>query len=453
MSQSFQLKHKQVQQLNQTMQQSLRVLQMSGIELEREVEDWLEDNPLLERQETPEVALEPSRLSAATPSSNQVGGDDAEDIWSTIAAEEDFIDYMHKQVCEHPLNDIQAARVHILIDFLDDQGYLKESLSEVIDNTPLEWMLEEDDLQEALDCLQNFDPAGVAAKDLADSLLLQLQRLPVSLNRQCAAKIVETHLDEIGYSQAQNIVKFKKNNPEYESATVQTALNMLSNLNPYPAYGFASPEPTAYVQPDVWVREEKSEWMVVYNQAAWPNIHLNRDFCEALEAIDEVDKIWKEKLQEAKQKLETLHLRKSTVLRLAEYVVRHQQDFFVFGEIGLVPMLLKDAAQALELAESTISRAVNHKYLACPRGVFALSYFFSQAVSAADGEEGTSQNAVKAMIAQLIEDEDKKKPYSDEALSKLLKLQGVDIARRTVAKYREVLDIPPTSQRKVNQVF
>ena len=453
MSQSFQLKHKQVQQLNQTMQQSLRVLQMSGIELEREVEDWLEDNPLLERQETPEVALEPSRLSAATPSSNQVGGDDAEDIWSTIAAEEDFIDYMHKQVCEHPLNDIQAARVHILIDFLDDQGYLKESLSEVIDNTPLEWMLEEDDLQEALDCLQNFDPAGVAAKDLADSLLLQLQRLPVSLNRQCAAKIVETHLDEIGYSQAQNIVKFKKNNPEYESATVQTALNMLCYLKPYPAYGFASPEPTAYVQPDVWVREEKSEWMVVYNQAAWPNIHLNRDFCEALEAIDEVDKIWKEKLQEAKQKLETLHLRKSTVLRLAEYVVRHQQDFFVFGEIGLVPMLLKDAAQALELAESTISRAVNHKYLACPRGVFALRYFFSQAVSAADGEEGTSQNAVKAMIAQLIEDEDKKKPYSDEALSKLLKLQGVDIARRTVAKYREVLDIPPTSQRKVNQVF
>ena len=134
-------------------------------------------------------------------------------------------------------------------------------------------------------------------------------------------------------------------------------------------------------------------------------------------------------------------------------MVRHQQDFFVFGEIGLVPMLLKDAAQALELAESTISRAVNHKYLACPRGVFALRYFFSQAVSAADGEEGTSQNAVKAMIAQLIEDEDKKKPYSDEALSKLLKLQGVDIARRTVAKYREVLDIPPTSQRKVNQVF
>ena len=162
-----------------------------------------------------------------------------------------------------------------------------------------------------------------------------------------------------------------------------------------------------------------------------------------------MDKVWKEKLQEAKQKLEILNLRKSTVLRLAEYVVEHQQDFFIFGEIGLAPLLIKDAAQALELAESTVSRAVNHKYLACPRGVFALRYFFSQAVSSG-GEEGASQSAVKAMLAQLIQQEDKKKPYSDEAIGKLLKLQGVEIARRTVAKYRESLDIPPASQRRIS---
>ncbi len=449
MSQSFQLKLKQTQQLNQAMQQSLRVLQMSGIELEREVEDWLQDNPLLERHETPEVALEPSKISAAVSSGKQVGGDDAEDIWATIAEEEDFLDYLHKQVCEHPLSDIEAARVHILIDFLDEQGYLKESLTEIIDNAPLEWMLEEEDLQEALDHLQNFDPAGVGAKNLAESLLLQLQRLPASNIRQCAAKIVHGHLDGLGYSQIQNIAKLKKAFPEYDQPTLQAALEMITGLNPHPAYGFASSEPTEYVQPDVWVREDKGGWMVIQNQAAWPQVDLNRDFCDALAEIDEVDKIWKEKLQEAKQKLEILNLRKSTVLRLAEYVVEHQQDFFVFGEIGLVPMLLKDAAQTLELAESTVSRAVNQKYLACPRGVFALRYFFSQAVSAADGEEGTSQNAVKAMLAQLIQSEDKKKPYSDEALGNLLKKQGVDIARRTVAKYREALEIPPASQRKV----
>ena len=279
MSQSFQLKLKQTQQLNQAMQHSLRVLQMSGIELEREVDEWLEENPLLERREIQEEMLEPVRLSAAASSvGKQVGGEDAEDIWATIATEEDFNEHLHKQVCEHPLSEIQAARVHILIDFLDEQGYLKESLTEVIEHTPAEWMLQEDDMQEALDLLQNFDPAGVAAKNLTESLLLQLQRLPAVAARQCAAKIVHRHLDEIGYSPAQNVVKFKKTFPEYDADTVQAALAMVSKLNPYPAYGFASSEPTEFVQPDVWVREEKGQWQVLQNQAAWPEINLNHEF-------------------------------------------------------------------------------------------------------------------------------------------------------------------------------
>ena len=146
--------------------------------------------------------------------------------------------------------------------------------------------------------------------------------------------------------------------------------------------------------------------------------------------------------------MDSLALRKSTVLRLAEYIVEKQEDFFVFGEIGLVPMLLKDAAQALDVAESTVSRAVNQKYLACPRGLFALRYFFTQAVCADEEQEGTSQAAVKAMLGQLVANENKQKPYSDEALGKLLQQQGVDIARRTVAKYRESLNIPPAHMRR-----
>ena len=157
--------------------------------------------------------------------------------------------------------------------------------------------------------------------------------------------------------------------------------------------------------------------------------------------------MWKEKLTEARQKMDSLVHRKSTVLRLAEYIVERQEDFFVFGEIGLTPMLLKDAAAELGVAESTVSRAVNQKYLACPRGVFALRYFFTQAVTGDDGE-GVSQSTVKAVIAQLIGSEDKHKPHSDEALSKLLKERGIDIARRTVAKYRETLNIAPAHQRK-----
>lgn len=447
--QSFHLKLKQTQQLNQTMQQSLRILQMSGIELEREVDDWLQDNPLLERGEVPEAPLEQSTISATIASRNKISGDEAEDIWATIAEEEDFINYLHKQVCEHPLSQLEAARVHILIDFLDEQGYLTDSITEVIDHCPLEWMLDEDEMREALDHLQTFDPPGVGAASLTESLLLQLQRLPASPARQCAAKIVHMYLDDLSKSVSQNIAKLKKHFPNYDVNVIQAALEMVAQLNPFPAYGFASAEPTSYIQPDVIIKEDKEgRWVVQSNEAAWPRIQINHELSDALKEEGGMDSVWREKIQEARQKVESLELRKSTVLRLAEYIVEKQEDFFVFGEIGLTPMLLKDAAQKLDVAESTVSRAVNQKYLSCPRGLFALRYFFTQAVSAEEGGEGVSQSAVKAMLAQLIARENKKKPYSDEAISGLLKQQGVDIARRTVAKYREALGIPPASQRK-----
>lgn len=201
------------------------------------------------------------------------------------------------------------------------------------------------------------------------------------------------------------------------------------------------------MQPDIWVKETKSGWSVSSNERVWPKVQLNSEYCELLKQAGDISPEWKEKLSEARQKIDSLELRKSTVMRLAEYIVEKQEDFFVFGEIGLTPMLVKDAAAALGVAESTVSRAVNHKYLACPRGVFALRYFFTQAVAAEDGE-GVSQSAVKAVIAQLVESENKHKPYSDDALSRLLKQQGIDIARRTVAKYRESLNIPNAHQRR-----
>ena len=444
------LKLRQTQQLNQGLQQSLRVLQMSGLELEREVDDWLQDNPLLERCEPAEDGrFEPTRLSAAVSSRNQIGGEDAEDVWATIADKEDFKRYLHNQVCEHPLSEQEGARVHILIDSLDEQGYLTDSLEEIIDNTPLEWMLDEDDMQDALDRLQNFDPPGVGAADLRESLMLQLQRLPASPSRQCAGQIVSRFLDDLNRSKTQKLEKFKKALPDYTADIIEAALELIAGLNPYPAYGFASAEPTAFIQPDVWVREgEDGRWEVAGNEQAWPQLAMNEELADALK--DEgIDEVWREKIQEARQKIDSLELRKNTVIRLAEYIVARQEDFFIFGEIGLVPMLMKDAAAELGLAESTVSRAANNKYLSCPRGLFALRYFFSQAVNAEDGQEGTSQSAVKAMLAQLIENEDKHKPHSDEALAQLLKRQGIDIARRTVAKYRESLNIAPAHQRRI----
>ncbi|ASK27463.1 RNA polymerase factor sigma-54 [Neisseria chenwenguii] len=448
---NYGLKLKQTQQLNQKLQQSLRVLQMSGLEIEREVEDWLQENPLLERPEAEEFAdfESESHVSAALPRNNQIGGDDAEDAWLNIAEEQDFSAYLHAQVCEHPLSEKEAAHVHILIDFLDEQGYFTETFEDVIDNTPLEWMLDEDDLQNALDLLQTFDPPGVAAANLTESLILQLMRLPASPARQLAAHLVQSSLDELGKNRGQNIRRFQKLYPNADEETVQTALDLIASLNPYPAYGFASTEPTAYIQPDVWVKETKDGWKVSSNDAAWPKIRLNREYCEMFREDGDASPEWKEKLSEARQKIDSLELRKNTVLRLAEYIVEKQEDFFVFGEIGLAPMLLKEAAAALGVAESTVSRAANQKYLACPRGLFALRYFFTQAVSTDSDNEGISQGAVKAVIAQIIENEDPAAPYSDEALVARLKQQGVELARRTVAKYRESLDIPPAHKRKI----
>ncbi|QEY24100.1 RNA polymerase factor sigma-54 [Neisseria animalis] len=448
MNPHFGLQLKQTQQLNQNLQQALRVLQLSSIDLEREVEDWLQENPLLEREEG-ETAPEADwgKLTASR-GAGRLHSEDFEDEWLNIAGEEDFYGYLHAQVCEHPLSEREAGLVHILIDFLDEQGYLTEQAADIIEHTPLDWMLDEEDVHQAVDALQAFDPPGVAASGLTESLMLQLMRLPASPERRLAARLVQNHFSELGKNRAQNIKRFRKLFPQADSSTIQTALDLIASLRPYPAYGFAVQEPTAYIRPDVWVKEDKDGWKVVSNEAAWPRIRLNQEYCDLFKDTDDVSPEWKEKLNEARQKVNSLLLRESTVVRLAEYIVERQQDFFMFGEIGMTPLLLKDAAAELGVAESTVSRAANQKYLACPRGLFALRYFFTQAVNADADGEGVSQEAVKAIIVQLVENENGSKPYSDEALAQLLKQQGISIARRTVAKYRELLDIPPAHKRK-----
>lgn len=444
--QSIQLKHKLTQLLTHTQQQSLRVLQMSAVELDSEVSEWLDDNPLLERQENIEETLLPEVTAAV--SVKHMGVENPDDIWASIPEEDSFADYLHKQVCEHPLTEQTAACVHLLIDFLDEHGYFTETLSEVMEHVPLSWQVDEEDLQAALDHLQQFDPPGVAASGLTDSLLLQLQRQPASDARRCAVRMVARYFDHLERGRARNVAFFKKEWPNENVADIEAALDLIAALNPYPAYGFAAVEPTAYVQPDVVVREGKNGWEVHSNRAAVPQIAINRDLADAVsEAEQDGGEVWKEKLQEAKQYIESLNQRRQTVERIAQYITEKQEDFFLFGEIALAPMLMKDCAADLGLSESTISRAVNHKYLACPRGVFKLRYFFSHAVSA-ENEEQTSQSAVKAMLVELVRGEDKTKPYSDEALVGMLAQQGISVARRTVAKYRESLNIPPAHRRR-----
>lgn len=448
---NFQLKLKQTQQLSQSMQQSLRVLQMSGLEIEREVEDWLNENPLLERKELPESNVYDIHAPNVDVAKRGISLDDEEQssAWENLSSEETLNSYLHKQVCEHPLSEREAAYVHVLIDFLDEQGYLTESIEEIIDHTPLEWMLDEEEMEIALENLRQFDPPGIATENLSQSLLHQLDRLPLSNARRAAAYIVAHHLEQLSQNMPKNLIKISKLMPDFKESDLRKALEMVAKLNPYPAYGFAGSEPTSFVRPDVFVEKGRYGWQVVSNEEAWPQIQINPDLNDALQDEQALDPVWREKMLAAKQKLDMLQQRKATIVRVAEYIVEKQQDFFIFGEIGLVPMLLKDCAAELELAESTISRAVSNKYLACPQGLFPLRYFFSQNAVGSNGEgEGISANAIKSIIAQLVANEDKKQPLSDFALHRMLSQQGITIARRTVAKYREQLGLPTVQQRR-----
>lgn len=439
------IKLKQSQQLDRRLQQSLRVLQMSGIELEREVENWLSDNPLLERKDTDEFS--DAEFSHYTAPARQIGGDEGEDMLSNIAGEEDFKQYLHAQVCEHPLSDQEAACVHILIDFLDEQGYLTDSIEDILDHTPLEWMLDEAMLQHALTALKKFDPAGVAAADLTESLILQIERLGECAAKSAALHIVRNALDSIDGNRSQTLARIKKHLPQTDGGTLEAALDLIASLNPFPAAGFASSTPTPYIRPDVRVEESKDGWTVSFNEDAQPALQLNREYC-GLMPSEGVSPEWKEKIGEARQYLDALELRKATVVRLAEYIVKHQADFFTFSEIGLVPLLMKDAAAELGVAESTVSRAAGQKYLSCPRGVFPLHHFFTSAVQTESSGEIFSQTAAKAVLSQLIDNEDKHKPHTDETIVRLLKLRGIEVSRRTVAKYRESLGIPAAHRRK-----
>ena len=419
--QSVKLKLRQTQQLNQKQQQSLRILHMSSLELAEEVESWLADNPLLERPEyDPADSGEPEpHYSAALPVTRKTNSMEESDVWETVADEADFRRMLHEQVCEHPLDEDQAARVHLLIDYLDDQGYLNDSLTDIVENSPLEWMLDEDDMAEALRHLQQFDPAGVGARDLGESLLLQLARQQPDDTVFCAVQPVKHFLPDIAKSSLPQQVRSSH---------------------------------TEYVDPDVWIRPdpETGKWMVGMYRQAWPQVQLNQEYSDLLAEYGSEAPELKQKLNEAKVLLSSLEQRKSTVLRLAETILERQADFFSFGAIGLVPLTIKETAANLGLAESTVSRAVNQKYLACPQGVFPLRYFFSQAAAYSSEEDGDgiSANAVKALIESLIAAEDKRKPLSDQAMSDRLALQGIVLARRTVAKYREELNFPPAHQRK-----
>ncbi|WP_239325219.1 RNA polymerase factor sigma-54 [Snodgrassella gandavensis] len=438
--------------LSAKLQQSLQVLQLSTLELQELVSGWLADNPFLEEVEnTAEDATAFSQY-VQPPQHSMIQGES--DIWDTLADAPDMYALLRRQVCEYELDDDTAALIYFLIDNLNEQGYLDGSLTDLVENAPLEWRLDETELAHALTILQQFEPTGVGARNLQESLLLQLENMsPEPTNsdaiQTCARLLISEHFGQ--WLSTHQFKQLCRKLPQFSATTLEAACKLIGTLNPFPCYGLPDRNGILSIRPDLEVYADNSgHWQIRTLRDAFPQLRIEAGVEEWLQQEDaEMDAMCKSKWQEAQTCLQSLQMRKTTLQRLGEWILQQQQDFFSFGSLALAPLTIKETAQTLELAESTISRAINQKYLTCSQGVFPLRYFFSQSVAATDDSTGNSQTAIKSLLQSMINEEDPQHPYSDAYLVSQLAKQGINLARRTVAKYREALKIPPAHQRKV----
>ncbi|WP_371687734.1 RNA polymerase factor sigma-54 [Snodgrassella alvi] len=448
-----QLKLNLTNRLSPRLQQSLQVLQLSALELQELVSGWLADNPFLEEIENSAEDISPQTQYVQPPQHGFIQNES--DIWETLADEPDMYTLLRRQVCEFDLDVDTAAQVYFLIDNLNEQGYLDCSLTDLVENSPLEWRLDETELAHALSILQQFEPAGVGARNLQESLLLQVDNLPDSHDankkniQNCARLLIRDYFGQ--WLSTHQFKQLCRQLPQFSTATLEAACKLIGCLNPFPCYGLPDGHGILAIRPDMEVFADNNGcWQIRILRNAFPQLRIEPAAEDLLQQPHpEIDTMCKNKWQEAQTCLHSLQMRKNTLQRLGEWIVQQQQDFFSFGSLALVPLTIKETAQTLELAESTISRAINQKYLTCSQGVFPLRYFFSQSVAATDDGAGNSQTAIKSLLQSMINEEDAKHPYSDAYLVSQLAKQGIKLARRTVAKYREALKIPPAHQRKV----
>jgi RNA polymerase sigma-54 factor len=456
--------------LTPQLQQSIRLLQLSTLELEQELEKYLLENPLLERDEEYSPSEAPSRESGVDESAAQ--GQSEERVESALTDDDSWLGDEGSYVGssgsfdddeDGDYHDIQAATVSLrehllmqlglmtlsgrdsvlvrcLIETLDEDGYLTQSLDELAETMPLELDIEPEELQIALKHLQHLDPTGVGARSPVECLMLQLQALPLDPTRTLALEIVRDYLELLAHH---DFPRLKKQTGCDDDA-LRAAHLLICSLNPRPGAQYASSD-TRYVTPDVVVRKVLGQWSVSVNSDAFPRIRINSLYAQILSR--QRGSGLAGQLQEARWLIRNVQQRFDTILRVAQAIVERQRQFLDHGEVAMRPLVLREIADTLGLHESTISRVTTQKYMATPRGIFELKYFFGSHVSTEAGG-ACSATAIRALIRQMISTEEPTKPLSDSQISEVLGQQGIVVARRTIAKYREALSIPPVNLRK-----
>ena len=468
MKPSLQLKLSQHLALTPQLQQSIRLLQLSTLELEQELEKYLQENPLLEREEeeyapqqvassevesetVEKTEIEPSPPSSAEDESwlgeeSSYSGtsgsfdDDDSDFQDVQAATTSLREHLSWQLGLMSIPERDRTLVQCLIEALDDDGYLTQTLEDLAETLPPELEIEPEELQIALRHLQYFDPTGVGARNAQECLALQLEVLPADDTQVLALKIVRNHLDLLA---GRDFVKIKKF-IECDDDQLRAAQFLIRSLNPRPGAKYAALD-ARYITPDVVVRKIRGQWTVNVNSDAFPRLRINSLYAQILSR--QRGSGLAGQLQEARWLIKNVQQRFDTILRVAQSIVDRQRQFFDHGEVAMRPLVLREIADILGLHESTVSRVTTQKYMATPRGIFELKYFFGSHVATEAGG-ACSATAIRALIRQLIGAEDPKTPLSDSQLSEILGQQGIVVARRTIAKYREALNIAPVKLRK-----
>ncbi|EHY7672030.1 RNA polymerase factor sigma-54 [Escherichia coli] len=474
MKQGLQLRLSQQLAMTPQLQQAIRLLQLSTLELQQELQQALESNPLLEQIDTHEEidtretqdsetldtadALEQKEMpeelpldaswdtiyTAGTPSGTS--GDYIDDELPVYQGEttQTLQDYLMWQVELTPFSDTDRAIATSIVDAVDETGYLTVPLEDILESIGDE-EIDIDEVEAVLKRIQRFDPVGVAAKDLRDCLLIQLSQFDKTTPwLEEARLIISDHLDLLANHDFRTLMRVTR----LKEDVLKEAVNLIQSLDPRPGQSIQTGEPE-YVIPDVLVRKHNGHWTVELNSDSIPRLQINQHYASMCNNArnDGDSQFIRSNLQDAKWLIKSLESRNDTLLRVSRCIVEQQQAFFEQGEEYMKPMVLADIAQAVDMHESTISRVTTQKYLHSPRGIFELKYFFSSHVNTEGGGEASS-TAIRALVKKLIAAENPAKPLSDSKLTSLLSEQGIMVARRTVAKYRESLSIPPSNQRK-----
>ena len=478
MKHSLQLKLSQQLTLTPQLQQSIRLLQLSTLELNQELEQFLLENPLLERgdietdenyipsndqytassggeeAETQEFQGSQEDYATEAPDNlwdsdapNYTGNQDEEgerDLPSLTIDSPTLREHLIAQVNLLNISDRDKTMITLLIDALDEDGYLKQDLEEIAALLPPELEVDPMELSTALKHLKNLDPPGVGARNLSECLVLQLEATGKGTPyREEALQVVTQHLDVLA---SRDFTKLRKLLHCDEECLRETQ-KLIVSLNPRPGAEYAQLD-TRYIIHDVEVRKIKDKWVARLNPEAMPKLRINRMYADILRRNREAsNKQLANQLQEARWLIKNVQQRFDTILRVSQAIVDRQRHFFEHGEVAMRPLVLREIAEAVDLHESTVSRVTTQKFMLTPRGIFELKYFFGSHVATEAGG-ACSATAIRALIKQLVSAEDSKKPLSDGQIADVLSQQGIIVARRTIAKYRESLQIPPVNLRK-----